>query len=303
MSEVKLGSIIKLEGMEHSGEFVVVQISHNCLDAKNYSNHFKAIPKGSIYPQIADIRQPRIQSCSALVTDNKDPKKWGRVKVQFDWSQDVDSPWIRMAAAHAGDKRGFYFVPEVGDEVIVDFEGGRPENPFIIGTLYNGKSNFSSSFHDKNNIKSIKTRSGNEIIFDDAGKLTFKNENNSIELICEKDGSIAITSNGDINITAGKNLAMSVGENMTLSVGKNLDVNVGSDMTVSADGKGSIGTGKDLDFKAASNLNASANKDLVIKGGANLKASGMMTKIEGSTTAEISSGAITTVKGAMVKIN
>lgn len=303
MSELKLGATIKLEGLEHSGEFVVIQINHNCMDARNYTNHFKAIPKGSIYPQVADVKQPRIQSCSAVVVDNKDPKKWGRVKVQFDWSQDVESPWIRMAVPHAGDKRGFYFVPEVGDEVIVDFDGGRPEFPIVIGSLYNGKSNFSSSFNDKNNIKSIKTKSGNEIIFDDTGKLIFKNEHNTIELNCEKDGSIAITTNGDISISAAKNLAMSVGADMSVSVGGKLEVNVGGDMSMSSDGKGTIEAGKDLELKAASNLNASSNKDLVLKGGANFKASGLMTKVEGSTTAEFSSGAMTTVKGAMVKIN
>lgn len=302
MSSIKLGSTIKLEGMEHSGEFTVIHVSHNCMDSRNYTNHFRAIPKGSIFHEM-EIKQPRIQSCPAVVIDNKDPKKWGRVKVQFDWSQDLESPWIRMAVPHSGDKRGFYFVPEIGDEVIVDFEGGRPENPFIVGTVFNGKSNFSSSYHDKNNIKSIKTRSGNEIIFDDAGKLVFKNKNNTIELKCKDDGSIAITTNGDISITAAKNLAMSVGENMSVSVGNKLEVNVGGDMAISTDGKGSIEAGKDLELKAASNMNASANKDMVLKGGGNLKASGMMTKIEGSTTAELAGGAMTTVKGGMVKIN
>lgn len=303
MSEIKLGSTIKLEGLEHSGEFVVIQINHNCMDARNYSNHFKAIPKGSVFPQVADIHQPRIQSCSAIVKDNKDPKNWGRVKVKFDWSQDVESPWIRMAVPHAGDKRGFYFVPEVGDEVIVDFDGGRPEYPFVIGTLYNGKSNFSSSFNDKNNIKSIKTRSGNEIIFDDSGKLIFKNNKNTIELNCDKDGSIAITTDGDISISAAKNLSMTIGDDMNVSVGGKLKVDVSGDMSMSTKGKGSIAAMKDLELKASANLTATSNKDLELKGGVNLKASGTMTKIEGSATAEFSSGAMTTVKGAMVKIN
>ena len=59
----------------------------------------------------------------ALVTNNKDPENQGRVKVRFPWLDDTaESHWCRLSARYAGKDRGMYFVPEVGDEVLVVFE-------------------------------------------------------------------------------------------------------------------------------------------------------------------------------------
>ena len=106
----------------------------------------------------------------AVVSNNKDDEGLGRVKVDFPWrSEDNDeSHWSRVSTLMAGRGRGSFFIPEVGDEVLVAFEHGNVEHPVIIGSLWNGKDKPPETNKDgKNNIRKIKSRSGHEIIFND----------------------------------------------------------------------------------------------------------------------------------------
>lgn len=104
-----------------------------------------------------------------IVTNNKDPKGIGRIKVKFPWREDSDeSYWARIATLMAGKDRGTYFIPEVGDEVLVSFDHGDIHHPYIIGALWNGIDPPPASNTDgKNDIRKIKSRSGHEIIFTD----------------------------------------------------------------------------------------------------------------------------------------
>ncbi|HEX2299399.1 MAG TPA: VgrG-related protein, partial [Pseudonocardiaceae bacterium] len=76
----------------------------------------------------------------ALVTDVRDPRKLGRVKIKFPWlADDYASGWARTVQHGAGTKRGAMILPEVGDEVLVGFEQGDFDSPYVLGGLYNGK--------------------------------------------------------------------------------------------------------------------------------------------------------------------
>lgn len=300
---IAVGSTVKLDKLHHNGDFVVTSITHSCYNAKSYSNHFIAIPKDALFPSGISIQLPQVRECSAIVADNKDPEKLGRVKVLFDWSTDVESPWLRMVMPHTGDNRGFYFVPEVGDEVMVGFEMGNPDYPFVLGSLYNGKFNFGKRANDKNNLKSIKTKSGNEILFDDGGKIIIRNNHNSIKLACADDGSITIETEGDLVFNAGKNMTIKVGEKFTVEVGDKMAVNVGADFEVVADGKGLLKTTKDLEVESGGNLLATASLKVDLKAGTDAKLSGTKAVIDGTATSELKGGGVTTIKGALVKIN
>ena len=107
------------------------------------------------------------------VTNNQDPEGMGRVRVKFRWRDDEDeSHWARIASLMAGSDRGAYFLPEVGDEVLVAFDHGVIGHPYIIGALWNGTERPPETNLDgKNNIRKIKSRSGHEIIFDDNGEV------------------------------------------------------------------------------------------------------------------------------------
>jgi uncharacterized protein involved in type VI secretion and phage assembly len=97
-----------------------------------------------------------------IVTNNKDPDNLHRVKVRFPWlSNDVESHWARVAAPMAGKNRGAYFLPEVDDEVLVAFEHGQVDHPYVVGSLWNGKDNAPESNADgENNHRTLRSRSG-----------------------------------------------------------------------------------------------------------------------------------------------
>lgn len=103
-----------------------------------------------------------------LVTNIQDPENMGRVKVTFPWNSSDESYWARVATLMAGKERGSFFLPEVGDEVLVAFEMGNVNHPYVIGSLWNGEDKPPETHNDgKNNIRKITTRSGHELIFND----------------------------------------------------------------------------------------------------------------------------------------
>lgn len=104
-----------------------------------------------------------------IVTNNNDPEGLGRVKLSFPWRDcEQESYWARIATMMAGNERGTYFLPEVEDEVLVAFERGDINEPYVIGMLWNGKDKPPGDNSDgKNNVKKIKTKNGHELVFSD----------------------------------------------------------------------------------------------------------------------------------------
>lgn len=104
-----------------------------------------------------------------VVTNNQDPDGMARVKIKFPWLADgAESNWARIAMPMAGKERGMFFLPEVNDEVIVAFEHGDLNRPYVLGALWNGVDKPPETNQDgKNNIRKIRSRSGHEIIFSD----------------------------------------------------------------------------------------------------------------------------------------
>lgn len=142
------------------------------------------------------------------VTDNKDPQHLGRVELKFPWWSDSDkSHWARIANFMAGPERGAFFLPEVGDEVLVAFEHGDIHRPYVIGALWNGNAKPPFDNADgNNNLRFIKSRSGHLIRLDDtenAEKIEIidKTGNNSIT-IDSKENTIMIESAKDVIIQA-----------------------------------------------------------------------------------------------------
>lgn len=104
-----------------------------------------------------------------LVTNNKDPEQMGRVKITFPWRNENDeSYWARVATFMAGKERGGFFLPEVGDEVLVAFDSGNFNHPYVIGSLWNGEDKPpETNASGENSIRKIRSRSGHELIFND----------------------------------------------------------------------------------------------------------------------------------------
>lgn len=104
-----------------------------------------------------------------IITNNQDPNNLGRVKIYFPWlSDDNETDWVRIATLMAGNERGSFFLPEVDDEVLVAFEQGDINYPYVIGFLWNAEARPpETNENGQNNIRKITSRSGHEIIFND----------------------------------------------------------------------------------------------------------------------------------------
>jgi uncharacterized protein involved in type VI secretion and phage assembly len=178
----------------------------------------------------------------AVVTNNQDPDKLGRVKVRFPWLSDNDeSHWARVAAPMAGNQRGVYFLPEVDDEVLVAFEHGDFRFPYVVGALWNGKDAPPATNDDgKNNIRVIKSRSGSLIrLNDEKGKETIeivdKSGKNSIVLDTAKN-TVTITSDQDITLKAPKGTITLDAQTVTVKSSSNSKFQAGAGMDVKATG-------------------------------------------------------------------
>ncbi len=180
-----------------------------------------------------------------VVTNNKDDSGMGRVKVKFPWlSEQDESYWARIAAPMAGKERGFYFLPEVEDEVLVVFEQGDVRFPYVIGALWNGKEKPPAKNEDgKNNIRVIKSRSGHVIrLNDEDGK-------EKIEIIDSKNNSIIFdTANNSITIKTDKDITLSAPKGTIKLEAKNIEIKSSSNTKIEAN------SGMDIKAKNTTNI-------------------------------------------------
>lgn len=181
-----------------------------------------------------------------LVTNNQDPDEMGRVKLTLPWlSEEHETDWARVVSPMAGADRGIFFLPEVEDEVLVAFEHGDIRKPIVLGSLWNGSDSPPETNSDgENNIRIIKSRSGNVLIFDDTDgseKIELKDSsgNNSI-VIDHAENTITISSDKDIVFTASQgkisfdcqDLEIKTSADAKIEAGGNMDIKASSDMKI-----------------------------------------------------------------------
>jgi len=166
------GNKIKIEGeLDAHGTYGILKVIHRWTST-GYMNEFWCTPwKDYVNPDPPALR-PWYGLVPARVVEHNDPKKMGRIKVQYFWQEDNKSHWARMLTPHAGADRGFMFMPEEGDEVVVAFEDGDPERPMVIGCLWNGvdkapRQEFWGGELQDNDVKRIVTKSGHRMKFVD----------------------------------------------------------------------------------------------------------------------------------------
>lgn len=241
-----------------------------------------------------------------IVQDIQDPEGLGRVKVNFPWlggdeeatagQEDQDrahSYWARIATLMAGGGRGAFFVPDVGDEVLVVFEYGDPSRPFVIGALWNADDQPPESMdgEGQNNIRAIVSRSGHRIVLNDsadAPSITIVDQTgeNSI-FIDSTNNAMEIKVAQGMTITVGGNLTITVGGNLEIEAGQNLTAAAGQDLELSAGANGTFEAGANLDLKASANFTGEGGAQSTLKG----------------ATVSVNGSAMTEVKGGLVKIN
>ncbi len=167
---VRPGDEVELEGFSFDarGVYGIVGVVHKYDQSEGYRNEFQVTPW--IDHTCTAKPAPRVIHgvFPARVVDHHDPEQMGRIRVQYDWYEDNFTGWVRMVTPHAGSDRGFMFMPEIGDEVLLAFEQGDPERPFVLGCLWNGvdkapREEFWADDIKSNDVKRIVTKSGHRI--------------------------------------------------------------------------------------------------------------------------------------------
>lgn len=240
------------------GSYIITEITHSANDIGEYRNSFKALPSKIKKLPEPEISFPQAQMQQALVVENADPKGNGRIRVKMLWQQskNLRTPWLRVMTPDAGissevpANRGMVFIPEVGDHVMLGFRYNDPNRPFVIGSLFNGTTG--AGGNTNNNIKSIYTKTGSTITFDEGASSILVKDPSGNTWFMDGKGNISVTAPKNMTISVGDNLDITVGKDMSLSVGKNKDTAIGENNSLSI-GKNNTTTITEL-YKLATNM-------------------------------------------------
>lgn len=293
---VMVGVKIKITGQnihslanEQYGEYTVIAVTHHTDGQGNYSNDFVAIPASIKVPPVTPWPEPFCETQTAMVTDNHDPNGLGRIRVRFHWMQPNEkSPWLRVSSPHGGGKKGMFFIPEIGEEVIIGFEGNSAVKAYVDGTVYHGKASNTYS-NEGNDVKALQTRSGNKVIMNDKEGSIF---------IEDKDrNSMKMDGKGNVTILANKTIVLHCGESkIEMKSDGTIDI-TGKKITVNAKEKATM-VSKKASFTADGNSGNAKMEGTT----ADVKGS-TQTKVTGGTKTEVSAGANVAVKATLITLN
>jgi uncharacterized protein involved in type VI secretion and phage assembly len=210
------------------GSFRVLEVHHYVKARDEYENTFSGITALTETLPDDHIVNPCAMQEAAIVIDNKDPKNKGRIKVRFAWQDDKTTNWIPVQTPDGGfskdvpKNRGFFFVPEINDMVLVGFMHGDPSQPYVMGSLF--YRDITKGIAPDNNIKTIITKSGITITLNDGegkGSVTIKDPSGNVTKH-DGNGNVSITAPNTITLTATDvNINASNSFNVQSTPGKN----------------------------------------------------------------------------------
>lgn len=303
MPKLKAGMIVELKkiGSKFSGKYKLTSVRHVYTAQGAMITYFtvEGLRPALMTELLATpVEEPRWDGVvTAIVTNNNisgdsnsGQGDWGMVKVKYPWlDSGQESFWARIAGPGFGAQRGIYFLPEVNDEVLIAFEHGDFNRPYIIGGLFNGKdappeaiSKVSVSGKVKTRV--IKTRTGHTIRFvdQDGGEeyieIVDAKSNTTIKMDTQQK-KITIDSKDKIEIVAQGDLSLQS------KTGK-VDIRAQQGMSLQ---------GMTVDVKGTSSVNVESNGNTTVKG--------MTFSAQGNTTAEVRGSATLTLQAGLVKIN
>ena len=250
--QIRPGKVVELQGMgeRFSGKYYVTETRH-FYHQRVYKTEFsvRGLRVGNLFSTLApSVRlQPGQTFLVGIVTDNKDPKSWGRVKVKFPTlTEEHASQWARVVAIGAANGRGFDCLPEINDEVLVGFEHGDIHRPYVLGGVWNGKDLPPERVDDsimggKVRLRTVKTRTGHTLQFveEDKGssKAGVRLETTGGHKIYLNDSEdcIEIETTGGHKIVLddrGKSISVNSTGNLSLKAQGNIEIKANGTITV-----------------------------------------------------------------------
>ena len=292
-SVVDIQTAIQIENFSFAeqtlGSYIITEITHIIGSGNSYYNTFTALSATVPSLPAPEVPLPVAQTQQAVVVSNDDPKKQGRVQVKMNWqSGDMKTSWIRVMTPDAGmsDKvstnRGFVFIPEKDDIVLVGFRHDDPNRPFVMGSLFNG--NTGAGGDSGNKKKSLTTRSGCTItIDDDAGSILITDPSGSKVLL---GGDKTITIDSEEKITLHSKI-------IEIHADKKIDANGKTEASMTSD-KIKIDGTTETAIKSSTVIKENA-PTIEAEGKQSVAIKGTMIDVDGKT--------MTNVKGGILNLN
>ena len=194
----------------------------------------------------------RSEAVVGVVVDNKDPQKLGRVKVKLPTIAEDSSHWATMNALGAGKDRGWFFLPEIDDEVLVMFAHGEMNRPVIVGAIWNGTDKPPEQNGGGNERRVIVSRSGHRVEFDDdAGTITFEDGEGIGVATIAADGITIKANEGDFQSQSPKGQTNVKAASVTIEAKSDLSIKSGKAMNISAGGAMKIAGGGKLSLSGS----------------------------------------------------
>jgi Rhs element Vgr protein len=273
IASVKPGVVVELAGLgrRFNGKALVTGARHEYSLVQGWKTHVQfggvaldppvaGSSSGGLLPKVSGLQV-------GVVTSNEDPDGEHRVRVRLPLlGLSSDGLWARVASLDAGDDRGFFFRPEIGDEVAVGFLGDDPSHPVILGMLHSSAKPAPLEGSEDNHEKMFKSRSGMRVHFDD--------------------DKIVLT----LDTPAGNSIVLDEDDKSLTLADQN-----GNKIKLDSDGI-HLESAKAVDWKAGTETKMESSTSFEIKAGTELK-------LEGSASAELAGGGSTKLTGAMVQIN
>lgn len=222
--DLRAGEMVNISGVgqKFRGAYRLKKVTHR-IDGSGYRTSFEVTQRAGasmlslLRRSIAESPSPTQRESFdgvvvGTVTNNVDRQGQGRIRVRFPWFSDrAESAWARCSTPMAGAGRGMYFLPDIGDEVLVSFQHGDFSRPVVIGGLWNGVSSPPVNNADGlNSVREVRTAAGHHIRFEDkegSAELRVQHANGS-KLQFGSNGSITIEATGDIRMQAGGSITL-----------------------------------------------------------------------------------------------
>lgn len=327
---------------QKADQFVVLHVDHQCRDfsgcafegATGYSNEFTCMPADFGFRPPRTTAKPRITGPqTATVTDG--PDEFGRAKVRFHWFADETSCWARVAQSWAYNQMGTQFLPRMDSEVVVEFEGGDPDRPIIVGMVYNGKNKLPFDVPANKTQSGVRSANwGDAGVADKSNELRFEDRDGSEEIYmhAQKDFTRVVVNDDKLTVEQGNrtvdiqqgnlDVAVDMGDYSTkvktgdhtteVSTGNHsTKVSLGNHSTKLSVGnhelKMDVGSST-IEALQSITLKVGANSVTIDQTGVSIK--GLMVKVEGqvmldmkSPMTNVNADAMLTLKGGITMVN
>ncbi|ELS33930.1 MULTISPECIES: VgrG-related protein [Pseudanabaena] len=314
--KIRPGRVITLADMgKYSGSYYVTE-THHLFDERKYTTHFsvRGLKGGDLFSTLSS--QPHLQPGQTMlvgiVSNNNDPKGWGRVRVKFPTlTEEHESNWARVVSTGAGINRGLDCLPEINDEVLVGFEHGDIHRPYVIGGVWNGKDATPTKVADsvvggKVRLRTFKTRVGHQLQFVEEDKDTKKGiyvntiDGHNVRLN-DSEKFVELETTGGHKFRAddmSKEISLTSTGNITIKTGT---TGLANDVKINAG---------NITLTATTNITLKVGLNKIVITNTGIDIEGVLVQIKGTASAKmeaplvnVEASFINTIKGGLVKIN